>query len=102
MMAYAEIQPDDLRARMERGEDPCVLDVREPYEVTEWAFPGAICIPLGDLAARAAELPTDREIVVICHSGVRSAAAAEALDRAGWSAANLAGGVLAWQATAGG
>src|SRR5271155_3642274 len=98
-MAYADIGPDDLRSRLQAGEDVYVLDVREPDEVADWAFPGAVNIPLGALGARTDELPTDREIVVLCAAGVRSAAAAEALDQAGWSARNLTGGVMAWLAS---
>ena len=98
-MAHADIGPDDLRTRLNEGEDVYLLDVREPAEVLDWAFPGAVNIPLGELGSRTDELPTDREIVVLCHSGVRSASAAQALDGAGWQAANLTGGVVAWLAS---
>jgi rhodanese-related sulfurtransferase len=96
-----EVQPDDLRRRLDDGEDIYLLDVREPFEVEEWAFPGAVNIPLGQLGSRTAELPVDRAIVVICHAGVRSAAATDALVKAGWLAESLAGGTSAWTATAG-
>jgi len=95
----ADVQPNDLRERLRSGEDLFVLDVREPEEVAEWAFPGAVNIPLGQLGERTGELPTGRAIVVTCHSGVRSAAAADALVKAGWPAENLVGGAAAWQAT---
>lgn len=95
----AEIQPDELRDRLSTGEDVYVLDVREPDEVAEWAFPGAVSIPLGELGGRTGELPTDRPIVVVCHAGVRSAAAAAALGKAGWPAKSLAGGAVAWIST---
>jgi rhodanese-related sulfurtransferase len=98
-MPYADLSPDELRARLAADQPPVVLDVREPAEVEEWAFPGALTIPLGELGSRTAELPTDRPIVVICHSGYRSARAAQALDAGGWDAANLAGGVVAWVET---
>ncbi|HLW45267.1 MAG TPA: rhodanese-like domain-containing protein [Acidimicrobiales bacterium] len=91
-----DIAPEELRARLDGGERVFVLDVRELEEVAEWAFPGAHHIPLGDLGERTGELPLDAPIVVVCHAGVRSAVAAEALTRAGWPAANLAGGVEAW------
>lgn len=94
-----DVHPDELRRRLARGEHLVVLDVREHEEVAEWAFPGALHVPLGELGARADELPSDIPIVVVCHAGVRSAAAADALARAGWPAENLLGGVLAWQAT---
>jgi rhodanese-related sulfurtransferase len=99
-MAYDEIAPEELRHRLAAGEDVYVLDVREADEVVEWPFPGAVHIPLGELGGRTAELPTDRRIVVVCHAGMRSAAAANALGRAGWTSANLTGGILAWLATA--
>ena len=72
----------------------CASLTRSP----EWAFPGAHHIPLGQLGERTGELP-DRQIVVVCHSGVRSASAADALDGGGWTAANLVGGVVAWVAS---
>ena len=93
---HADMGSTELRSRLEAGERVFVLDVREPEEVAEWAFPGAHHIPLGELGDRVAELPRDETIVVVCHLGIRSAVAAEALSRAGWPAANLAGGVEAW------
>lgn len=85
-----------MRALLDAGERVYVLDVREPEEVAAWAFPGAHHIPLGDLGDRTGELPFGVPIVVVCHMGVRSAVAVEALSRAGWPAVNLAGGVEAW------
>lgn len=99
-MAYDEVTPQQLRQRLAAGEDVFVLDVREHDEVAQWSFAGATHIPLGELGQRSGELPGDRQIVVLCAAGVRSAAAAEALDRGGWQAANLVGGVMAWQQSA--
>lgn len=96
-----EVHPTELRQRLEQGEDIFLLDVREPFEVEEWAFPGALNIPLGQLGSRTAELPVDRVIVVICAAGVRSATASDALTQGGWRAESLAGGTTAWTATAG-
>jgi rhodanese-related sulfurtransferase len=98
-MAYAEVAPDEIRARLAHGEDVFLLDVREPDEVAEWAYPIGINIPLGQLGDRLDELPQDTTIVVACHMGGRSAAAADALSQAGWTAENLTGGALAWVAT---
>jgi rhodanese-related sulfurtransferase len=95
----ADVQPNELRDRLRAGEGVFVLDVREPEEVADWAFPGAVNIPLGELGGRTGELPTDRPIVVVCHSGVRSASAADALAASGWPAENLAGGAVAWVST---
>jgi rhodanese-related sulfurtransferase len=98
---YAEVAPDEIRARLARGEDVFLLDVREPDEVAEWAYPLGVNIPLGQLGDRLGELPEGRTVTVACHSGGRSAAAATALSDAGWTAENLTGGALAWQASEG-
>jgi rhodanese-related sulfurtransferase len=95
-MVAPEVSPEELRARLAGASPPFLLDVREPDEITEWAFPGAVNIPLGALGERVHEVPTDRDVVVICHAGVRSATAADALMKAGWPAQNLRGGVIAW------
>jgi len=71
--------------------------VREPVERTIVTIPGEqVAIPLGELPARLGEVPADRPVVVYCRSGARSARAAAYLASAGYRAANLAGGVLAW------
>ena len=98
-MACTEVEPDEIRARLARGEEVFLLDVREPDEVAEWAYPIGVNIPLGQLGDRLGELPHDATIVVACHVGGRSAMAAEALSKAGWTTENLAGGALAWAAT---
>jgi rhodanese-related sulfurtransferase len=93
---YAEVEPDEVKARLARGEDVYLLDVREPDEVQEWAYPVFVNIPLGQLGERLDELPRDQTIVVACHSGRRSATAASALSDAGWTAENVTGGAVAW------
>jgi len=94
---YSEVAPDEIRARLARGEDVFLLDVREDDEVAEWAYPIGVHIPLGQLGDRLSELPAGRTITVACRSGGRSATAANALSEAGWTAENLTGGALAWQ-----
>jgi rhodanese-related sulfurtransferase len=98
-MSYAEVTPDEVRARLGRGEEVFLLDVREPDEVQEWAYPIGVNIPLGQLGSRLDELPQGTTIVVGCAAGVRSAKAATALSEAGWDAENLTGGAAAWAAT---
>jgi rhodanese-related sulfurtransferase len=95
-MPYADVTPDEVKARLSRGEDVFLLDVREPDEVAAWAYPIGINIPLGQLGDRLNELPKDRSIVVGCAAGVRSATAASALSEAGWTTENLVGGAKAW------
>jgi rhodanese-related sulfurtransferase len=95
-MPYREVEPSEVRERIARGEDVFLLDVREPDEVAEWAYPVGINIPLGQLGDRMGEVPRDRTIVVACHLGGRSAVAANALSEGGWTAENLTGGAVAW------
>ena len=91
-----EIEADDAFAEVEAG--AFLLDVREPDEWSVGHAPGAVHIPMGEIAARADELPRDRRIVAICRSGARSRAVTGALVQAGYDAANAIGGMQAWQA----
>ena len=75
-----------------------LLDVREDDEWAGGHAPDAVHIAMSVLAGRAGELPTDRTIVCVCHVGARSAVVADALNRGGWTAVNLAGGMVAWEA----
>lgn len=96
---YREMSPAELAARIGTDEEPTIVDVREPDEFAAWSIPGAMSIPVRELASRLAELPADTELVTLCASGNRSAAAADFLSRAGRHVANLAGGMAAWGAT---
>jgi adenylyltransferase/sulfurtransferase len=91
-----EITPRELKARLDRGDDVFILDVREPHEYQICNLKGYL-IPLGDISRRAGELDSSREIVAHCRSGKRSAEAVEFLQRAGFRKIwNLKGGILAW------
>jgi len=91
-----EIQPEELKRRLDAGEDIFVLDVREPHEYQICSIHGNL-IPLGDLPRRVHELDSSREIVVHCKSGARSAKAVDFLRQSGFKrVSNLAGGILAW------
>jgi rhodanese-related sulfurtransferase len=92
-----EIDVTELKARMDRGEDVFVLDVREPNEYEINRIPGSTLIPLGELPERFTELDANREIIAQCKSGMRSARAAAFLREHGFkNVKNLKGGVLAW------
>jgi sulfur-carrier protein adenylyltransferase/sulfurtransferase len=92
-----EIDPVDVKAKMERGESFLLLDVREPHEYLICNIPGAKLIPLGDLPKRVNELDSAVEIVAHCKSGVRSAKAVDFLKQAGFrKVKNMKGGILAW------
>jgi adenylyltransferase/sulfurtransferase len=91
-----ETQVEELKRRLDAGDDVFVLDVREPHEYQICHINGYL-IPLGDLPKRVHELDSSRDIVVHCRSGQRSAKAVEFLRQAGFKkVSNLAGGVLAW------
>ncbi|MFB9906492.1 rhodanese-like domain-containing protein [Allokutzneria oryzae] len=78
--------------------DVKLLDVREHDEWNAGHAPGALHIPLGELAERLAELPADGELHVICRAGGRSARAVAFLNQNGWDAINVAGGMQSWHA----
>ena len=91
-----EITPRELKARLDRGEDLLILDVREPHEYQICNLRGHL-IPLGELPRRVHELDSSREIVAHCRSGKRSAEAVDFLRKAGFrKILNLKGGILAW------
>ena len=92
-----DVQEADRRL-CEDAPSPLLLDVREPNEFQDVRAPGAALVPTSQFMARMAELPTDRPILVICHSGGRSAAVTGYLARTGRTdVANVAGGMLAWE-----
>jgi adenylyltransferase/sulfurtransferase len=92
-----EIDVHELRRRFQSNESFELIDVREPHEYEIAHIDGAKLIPLGELPSRIDELPRDKEIVVHCHSGMRSAHAVQLLQKAGFARSlNLAGGIDAW------
>jgi adenylyltransferase/sulfurtransferase len=87
----------DLKKRLDAGDDVLVLDVREPNEYQINRIPGSVLIPLGELPRRHAELPKDKDIVVHCKMGARSAKATEFLQSVGFKRVkNMKGGILDW------
>jgi rhodanese-related sulfurtransferase len=94
-----EISVQELAEKLGAGNPPLVLDVREPEEIQLARFPGAQHIPMNDVPGRVAEVDRSREIVVVCHHGMRSAHVAHYLDEQGFPrVANLSGGIDAWSA----
>ena len=87
----------ELKERMDRGDPPTVIDVREPHEHQICSIPGATLIPLAQLPSKLAELDPSTEVVVHCRSGGRSSKAVAFMREKGFTQAkNLKGGVLAW------
>jgi molybdopterin/thiamine biosynthesis adenylyltransferase/rhodanese-related sulfurtransferase len=96
-MKPSNITPADLSVRLARGEALYLLDVREPWEVDVAVIEGSNAIPMSNVPARVAEIPRDREVVVICHHGMRSAMVADYLRSAGVpQVLNLTGGIDRW------
>ena len=93
-----EITATELKQRLDNGEDIQIVDVRESFEVAIAKIPDTVHIPLGEVVNRMAEIDPNRETVVHCKGGVRSAKAIEALKRSGFTGnlINLKGGIMAW------
>jgi rhodanese-related sulfurtransferase len=91
------LEPKDLKARLDRGDKLVLLDVREPWEVKINRLDGYVHIPLAELPARFNEIDPKAEVVCYCQAGVRSLKAALFLKKQGvekvW---NLAGGIDLW------
>jgi rhodanese-related sulfurtransferase len=93
-----QITAPDLHALLQStAPKPLLLDVREPREYAFCHIEGSVLIPMNDVPARLAELDPAREIVCICHHGMRSASVGGYLERHGFgNIVNLVGGVDAW------
>jgi rhodanese-related sulfurtransferase len=94
------ISPAELKQRLDRCEDLVLLDVREPEEMARAGLPGALRIPLGEIPGRIQDLDPEKEIVVFCHYGLRSAQVAIFLAQRDFEhVLNLTGGINAWSLT---
>lgn len=93
---FESVSPQQAQLRIDAG--AMLLDVRESVEYQTFHAPTAKLISLGVLDRRLKELPKDREILLICNSGNRSAQAANLLAREGFQVTNIKGGMVAWQA----
>jgi sulfur-carrier protein adenylyltransferase/sulfurtransferase len=92
-----EITPLELKAKLDRGDEFVLVDVREPQEFAIGRIPGSTLIPLATVPERLHELSTADEIIVHCKSGVRSGKAVELMKQAGYrKVKNLVGGILRW------
>jgi rhodanese-related sulfurtransferase len=97
LTSYEDVTPQRLKERLDAGDAPFLLDVREGWEYGLARIEGSRHIPMGELSGRVSELDPDSEVVVICHHGARSAHVAAALSRFGFGKVwNLAGGLDAY------
>lgn len=98
-MTMRNLDPAQFQTLLAGG-NAQLLDVRTPEELELAALPGALNIPLHDLATRIAELETTRPVAVLCHHGVRSEMAGRVLARNGFAeVSHLVGGIDAWSRT---
>jgi len=90
------IGPNELNDMMKANKDFLLLDVRTPQEHGAQAIEGSHLIPLQEFGLRIDELPKNKEIVVYCRTGNRSAHACSYLSRMGYNVKNLEGGIMLW------
>lgn len=96
-MTDNDITPTQLKTMMNADPDLYLLDVREPHEISICSIGGTHKIPLGELSERYLEVPTDKQVIVHCKLGGRSAQAVEFLLSKGYAnSKNLAGGIIRW------
>jgi rhodanese-related sulfurtransferase len=93
-----EVTPVDVAKRLQRGDRPKIIDVREDFEVAEGMIEGALHVPIGQLLEHYREWKPEEELIFVCRSGRRSLAACQVLKMAGYdNVKNLAGGMLAYK-----
>jgi len=95
-MSIPTIQVEELKRRLDAGENLFLLDVREEYEF-DISNIGGHLIPLPELSERIPELDSSQEIIALCKMGTRSAKAVQLLSKAGFShVRSVVGGINAW------
>lgn len=95
MSETPEVDVQEAKKRVDAG--ALLVDVREQDEYDTVRIPGATLVPLSELQQRYSELPKDRDVVIHCRSGARSARATDFLIENGYDAVNVAGGILDWE-----
>src|SRR6266850_452390 len=93
-----EISATEVKQRLDKGDDLQIIDVREDNEVAVARIPNSVHIPLAQVINRMNEIDPNRETVVHCKMGGRSARAIDALQRSGFKGKliNLKGGIIGW------
>ena len=91
-----QVSSQELAGLLGQPDVPLIVDVREPHEFAGGHIPGSRLIPLGSLESRLGEIPSDRDVVMVCRSGVRSTTACAIMQTAGYRARNLTGGMIGW------
>ena len=99
MSEIRTITPKEVKSRLDNGESLLIIDVREDEEVAAGMIPGAKHIPMGTIPERIADIPKDREVIMVCRSGNRSAHVCQFLQAVhGYgNVVNMTGGMLEWE-----
>jgi rhodanese-related sulfurtransferase len=97
----SEINPADLMAERQNGNQPTLLDCREDYEWRQTRIPGSLHIPMRQIPGRLAEIDRAANVIVVCAHGSRSYSVTGYLIENGFAARSLRGGVADWQARGG-
>ncbi|WP_085507801.1 rhodanese-like domain-containing protein [Thalassobacillus devorans] len=87
---------EQVKEKMEQGEQLNIVDVREVGEVSQGKIPGAVNIPLHLLEFRKDELDKNKNYILVCRSGGRSGQATQFLDQYGYDVTNMEGGMMSW------
>lgn len=96
-MSDIQIAPNELKQKLDAGEKPLIVDVREPWEAQICAIEGAKLVPLNTVAANLQAFEGAEEVIIYCHHGMRSLNAAAYLRRQGIDGArSLTGGIERW------
>jgi rhodanese-related sulfurtransferase len=92
-----QIDPQEVKQKIDQGENFVLVDVREPWEHAICRINGSVLVPMNELPVRAASFEDAADVVVYCHSGIRSLNAAAWLRAQGIeSARSMAGGIDRW------
>lgn len=96
-MAVSQISVQALFQRLQNGEKPLLVDVREPQEFEFVHIEGSVLVPLRQIPQHVDKFDKQQEIILICHHGIRSQQGADYLDYVGFDkVVNLDGGIDAW------
>lgn len=103
-MSIIEVSPEQLKARLDRGDDVVVVDLRQAWEYHAGHIPSAVSLFIEEIPIRLNELPTEMDIVLQCWHGHSSLDVAAYMIQQGWRAnriASLSGGIAGWVQTHG-
>jgi rhodanese-related sulfurtransferase len=96
-MSVKQLTPQELKNKIDANDNIFLLDVREPFEFSYAHIENSVLIPLNDIPQNLQQIDFDKEIVVVCHHGIRSQQAAIFLAQVGFkNVRNLSGGIDAW------